>query len=290
MKNLKKKSSEKKSLTIPVSVLILTRNEEKRLPACLDPLRDYSEVIVIDSESADQTIQVARDHNAKTYNFRWNGQYPKKRQWSLENLEIQNDWIFFVDADEIVTDEMNSEITELFEQGPPGKAGYFIESDFALNGQRTRFGYKNTKLVLFNRHYIYFPEVDDLDCPGMGELEGHYQPVLKEEHQDKKIGFLNTRMVHDIKFPTPEWTKKHENYAKWQACVEHKKALPQDPDPMRNLLKNIFRNTPLRPLAAFMQSYFIKRGFLDGVPGYQLAKSRGSYYKKVNKCKKELEI
>jgi glycosyltransferase involved in cell wall biosynthesis len=92
-------------MSIPVSVIIVTKNEEKRLGACLEALSlgHFDDVWVVDSQSGDGTCAIAAQHGARVEDYVWNGKYPKKRGWCLEYLELAHDWVFFVDADEIVS-------------------------------------------------------------------------------------------------------------------------------------------------------------------------------------------
>lgn len=93
---------------IPVSVVIPVRNEEKNLPRCLSLLKDFSEVIVVDSHSIDKTPQIVREYGCRLIDFSWNGRFPKKRNWVLRNVELKNSWVLFLDADELVTDDFIS--------------------------------------------------------------------------------------------------------------------------------------------------------------------------------------
>src|SRR5271166_3516964 len=88
---------------LPVSVIIAARNEAKNLPRCLQALRDVGEVYVIDSQSTDDTVEIARSHGAQVVQFHYQGGWPKKRQWALDTLPIAHDWILLLDADEVLT-------------------------------------------------------------------------------------------------------------------------------------------------------------------------------------------
>src|SRR5688572_10660432 len=137
---------------IPVSVLIATRNEARNLSHCLEALGDFDEIIVIDSDSADGTTTIARQNHVKVVDYEWNGLYPKKRQWCLDNLTLKHDWVFFVDADEIVTPELAAEIHSL----DFGAAGYFVKGRYVWKGKPLKYGLQNNKLCLFNRKKIEF--------------------------------------------------------------------------------------------------------------------------------------
>ncbi len=267
-------------MSIPVTAIIITKNEEKRLPDCLRALAEFQEILVVDSASRDKTAEVALAHGARVVAFTWNGQYPKKRQWTLENAAIKTDWILFVDADEIVTPALVHEIAALFAE-QPACAGYFIEGRYRAGGKLLNFGIRNRKIVLFNRHAFAFPVVDDLDIPGMGEIEGHYQPLPLL--QDARIGGLASFMIHDALDDARAWAFRHEKYARWEAGMNRKDAWPEDPVAWRQKAKAGLRRAKFRPEIMYLVSYIAKAGFLDGKRGLEFAKSRYRYYDMIRK-------
>jgi glycosyltransferase involved in cell wall biosynthesis len=260
---------------IRVSVLIVTLNEEERLPNCLAALQDFDEIIVIDSGSTDKTVEIAKSFGANVETFNWNGKYPKKRQWCLDNLDIKNEYIFFVDADEIVTPELIQEIRTL----DFSAAGYFIRGKYIWNNKRLHYGLKNNKLMLFNRNKIGFPVVDDLDIDGMGEIEGHYQPIFRAGVSRETIYQLKAPLIHDA---YEGWEKRHKRYAVWESAMIRHNAYPAEVNAWREWSKGVFRNMPFRGFVAFIHSYIFKLGFLDGRAGFDFALSRMWYYKIVS--------
>ena len=87
---------------IPVTVVVPVKNEEPNMVRCLDRLTGFDQVMVIDSKSTDKTAQIALEYGAEVHQFDWNGQFPKKRNWVLRNLNIKNEWVLFLDADEYI--------------------------------------------------------------------------------------------------------------------------------------------------------------------------------------------
>ncbi len=260
---------------IPVSVIVVTKNEAARIGRCLAALSAFDEVVVVDSSSSDETAALAEQLGAVVVPFIWNGLYPKKRQWCLDHLSLKHDWVFFVDADEVVTHDLVAEIRALFKRGPQA-AGYFVKGRYVLNGRTLRHGLQNNKLCLFDRRCLSFPVVDDLDLPGMGEVEGHYQPVLTAPG---KLGRLNAPLLH---FAYDErWDERHMRYAAWERGMNAKKAWPRDPANSREILKRVFRALPGRGIAAFLHCYIVKRGFLEGRAGLWFAASRMRYYRMI---------
>ena len=266
---------------IPVSVIITTRNEEGNIARCLNALSNFDEVIVVDSNSNDRTCMIASDLGARIESFSWNGSYPKKRQWSLDHIETRHNMIFFVDADEVLTSRLVDEIKSVTDTSC---AGYFVKGRYIWNGRALKHGLQNNKLVLFNRYKVEFPVVDDLDIAGMGEMEGHYQPVLKKKFAGEVLGQLVEPLLHYA--DNDNWHKRLKRYAHWEAEMIKRHAYPRDPSAVREFLKQMFRSMPFRPLIAFAHSYILKRGFLGGRAGFEFAKSRYTYYRMVSNALK----
>lgn len=273
---------------IPVTAIVATKNEEVAISRCLSALRDFDEVVVVDSGSVDKTVAIARQWGARIVSFVWDGRYPKKRQWSLDRLDLRNDWVMFVDADEVVTRDLAHEIRLIFHFGPEC-AGYFIDGLYVWRGKVLRHGLRNSKLALFDRRRIAFPKVEDLDIPGMGEMEGHYQPVLKDAYCSDTIGRIDAPMLHYAAPNREEWDRRHERYAMWEAGMNVRDAWPEDPVVWRQRLKMLFRAIPLRAVAAFLHSYVLKRGFLDGREGFDFARARAGYYRLIDRQTKTLK-
>lgn len=272
---------------IPVSVIVVTKNEERNIARCLGAIQGFSEVIVVDSNSTDQTKEIAQAHSARVLNFDWNGQYPKKRQYCLDTLDLQNDWVFWVDADEVLTPQMIDEIRKLFTQRRE-EAGFFVRGQYVWQGKRLRFGLRNNKIALMHKGRMAFPVVDDLDVEGMGEIEGHYQPVLKEGHEDHVIGQAQAPLIHYAQSDPASWESRHERYARWESEMTKRGSWPKDPVWWREQTKKSLRTSFLRPYAMFSHSFILKKGFLDRKEGYDFAKSRMNYAKKILRHQKSL--
>ena len=270
---------------LPISVIIATKNEENNLPNCLAALQGFGQIIVHDSYSQDNTAKIAKSYGAFYIPFAWNGTYPKKRQYCLDlhSLEIKYDWVFFVDADEIVTPELISELNYIFQhKKSQSTCGYFVKGQYIWNNKKLHFGMQNNKIALFNRHLMEFPVVDDLNIPGMGEIEGHYQPIKKPQAKNYKIKQLNEPLLHNAYTNPKAWQERHEHYAQWEDEMDRQKSWPNEDNHTRQILKQIFKACPPRIKAsiAFVHCYIIKLGFLDGKPGFAFARARAKYYQR----------
>ncbi|CAK0779387.1 (heptosyl)LPS beta-1,4-glucosyltransferase [Azospirillaceae bacterium] len=269
-------------MKIPVSVVILTRNEAANMAASLSGLDRFAEVFVVDSESDDGTPDIASSWGAHVVDFRWNGRYPKKKQWSLDSLPFSCDRVFFLDADERATPSLIDEIAALFaEDAAPLCAGYFVEGRHHFLGKALRFGQRNFKLALVDRRRAHFPEIPDLDVSAMWEVEGHYQPVV-----EGPVGRLRGCVEHADNKPLYDWFARHNRYSDWEAALradDRMEALiAQEGAMRRRWLKRLFARLPARPLAAFLYGYIWKLGFLDGAAGFHFALARAFYYWQID--------
>ena len=95
---------------LPVTAIVPVRNEAKNLPRCLQSLSEVGEVIVVDSQSTDATVEVAREFGAQVVQFHYQGGWPEKRQWAMDTLPLAHDWVLLLDADEVLTPELTAEI------------------------------------------------------------------------------------------------------------------------------------------------------------------------------------
>lgn len=264
--------------TIPVAVIVCTRNEAANIGPCLAALARFDQVLVADSDSTDGTAAIARRHGATVVPFRWDGRFPKKKEWCLTHLPLRHDWVLYVDADEVVTPALADEIAALMARGPR-HAGYFVEGRYVFLGRVLRFGHRNRKLALVDRRRTRWPRCDDLAVAGGWEVEGHYQPVVAGP-----VGRLRRPMLHWDRKPLGAWFDRHARYADWEATLRANgalAALAATDTPLRRRLKAAFAACPCKGLAAFLHSYVLRLGVLDGAPGFHFALARGFYYWQV---------
>ncbi len=270
---------------IPVSVLVQTKNEEVGIRACLEGLTDFDEVVVVDSNSKDATVSLAERMGIRVVNFTWNGRYPKKKQWQLENVSVRNAWVLFMDADETPSAELLAELRKWVSDGFLEKyAAVDIDLDYVFAGRVLSHGHRVTKRALVRVGQVEFPVVDDLGAPGMGELEGHYQPVASGQ-----VARARGRILHNDLDPVSSWFARHNKYSDWEAYLRTRASLKEEIRKRRTLKGRVFDAVPFKPAIFFVYAYLLRGGFRDGRAGFDYAFALSTYYWQIGLKTRELE-
>ncbi len=274
-------------MDIDISAIVMTRNEAKNIAKCLNSLRGIDQIFVVDSESTDGTQDIAGNLGATVVDFCWDGNYPKKKQWCLDNLPFAHDWVFYVDADEEATPELIAEIAQELASPSPA-TGYFVGYDYVFLGKTLKHGQRVFKLVMFDRHHGHFDPVDDLQAENMWEVEGHYQPRI-----DGRTARIYSPMLHNDHDSLYHYFDRHNRYSDWEAVVRSGSSLTgvhESQVGKRTLLKRVFDPLPLKAPAAFFYTYVIRGGFRDGRAGFQYAVAKAFYYWQIELKISELKI
>lgn len=267
-----------------ISVIILTKNEEEGLATTLRAVQDFDDVIVVDSSSEDRTVDIAREHGARVVNFTWNNRYPKKKQWSLDHAGAKNRWVLLLDADEYPSDALLAELRSLAPRlGSSPNGAYDIHLRYRFAGRLLKFGHVVTKRSLLHSGRARFPEIGDLEAPGIREVEGHYQPV-----SSSPISSLSGRIVHDDRDPVTSWFARHNRYSDWEAHLALDRELKRDVASKRTLKGRLFDSVPFKPLAFFTYAFLLRGGFLDGRAGFDYAVALSTYYWQIGVKQREL--
>jgi glycosyltransferase involved in cell wall biosynthesis len=254
---------------LPVSVIIAVRDEAKNLPRCLQALRDVGEVYVIDSQSTDETVEIARSHGAQVVQFHYQGGWPKKRQWAMNSLPIAHDWILLLDADEVLTPELSEEIRAAIQN--PAIAGYSILLRTCFLGRVLRHGDVGLwKLSLFRRGKgQYECRLKDQDA-SMADMEVHEHVVV-----EGATASLRNPLIHYTVESLSRYIRKHDEYSNWESHVLLERGEDKELPPSllgtqaqrRRWLKRKLFTVPGSPVLLFLYRYVLRFGFLDGAPG-----------------------
>lgn len=269
---------------IPISVIIPAKNEEANLPACLSSVQRADEVFVVDSQSTDKSIEIAKTYGANVVQFNFNGRWPKKKNWSLDNLPFRNEWILIVDCDERITPELWDEIAAAIQNSE--NEGYYLNRRVFFMGKWIRHGgkYPDWNLRLFKHKNGRYENLGTEEIRNTGDNEVHEHVVLPG-----KIGYLNNDMLHEDFRDLFHWLERHNRYSNWEARVYYNILAGKDDNgtigaslfgdavQRKRFLKKIWVRLPFKPLLRFVLFYFIQRGFLDGKAGYIYARLLSQY-------------
>ena len=266
----------------PISILIPTKNEAGNLPACLASCAFCDDVVVVDSSSTDGTQSVATRAGARVVDFRWDGRFPKKKNWALANVDFKNDWVFILDADERITPELAAEMTTLAASGGADRpVGYYVNRRFwFLDGWLNHCGYYPSWNLRFFRHRLgrYEKPAGEGDT-GSGDNEIHEHVQL-----EGAAGYLRGEMEHYAFPDITTWVEKHNRYSNWEARQQLAGAgAPSelaglDPGLARKRrLRRLGWALPFRPTLRFLYHYFWRAGLLDGYRGYIFCRLMAHY-------------
>lgn len=255
---------------LQLSILIPTKNEELNIGACLDQLKDWvNEIVVIDSQSTDNTINIAKSYGAEVIQFYYKGGWPKKRQWALDNYKFRNKWILLLDADEILTKESKKEIENAIVQNIYD--GYYLWFRLEFLGRvlkRSDPGLR--KLSLFKLGIGKFEKRLEDQNITMACIEQHEHVIVNGNVGTIK-SFINHRNVNNLS----RFIIKHDEGSNYESRV-HIEGGTTDlverfwgskEERRRYIKKRLIRN-PFAPFAFFLYLYVFKLGFLEGYPGF----------------------
>jgi len=260
---------------VPVSVLIPAKNEEANLPACLTSVARADEIFVVDSQSRDRSIEIAETMGAKVVQFHFNGSWPKKKNWSLENLPFRNEWVLIVDCDERITPALWDEIATAINH--PDYEGYYINRRVYFLGKWIRHGgkYPDWNLRLFKHQKGRYENLGTEGIPNTGDNEVHEHVILKGA-----VGYLKADMDHIDFRDIYHWLERHNRYSNWEARVYLNMLTGRDESDtiganlfgdavqQKRFLRKVWVWFPFKPTLRFIIFYFIRLGFLDGKAGY----------------------
>jgi glycosyltransferase involved in cell wall biosynthesis len=229
---------------IPLTVLILTRDEEANITRTIAALPDVTEIVVVDSLSTDGTVALAAVASSKVRIV----SHPfdsHTAQWNFGLDQVQTEWVLTLDADYELSPELRAEIVAL--NPPDDVSGYSADFIYRIYGHSLRGSSYPPRVVLFRVRQARY--VDD----------GHTQ-LLKT---NGRLGRLSGRIYHDDRKPLSHWLRAQDDYAKLEA--RHLRALPIGQLSRQDKLRRaIFFAAP----AIFLYLMFVRGLVLDGWPGW----------------------
>ena len=279
--------SQQSDTRVPLSVLVPVRNEAANLRGCLASVSFADEVVVVDSASPDGTPAIAEAAGARIVQFVWNGQFPRKKNWALENIPWQHEWVLIVDADERITPELEREIRQAIRRADVD--GFYLNRRFwFLDGWIKHCGYfPSWNLRLFRHRLGRYEQIEINDNALSGDNEVHEHVLLSG-----RVEYLQAPMEHYAFPDIATFVEKHNRYSTWEAAPSSKaneltaeRTLRATPFgtvvERKRWLKKLAMRSPFRPSLRFFYHYVWKQGFRDGYRGWLLCRLLAWYERMI---------
>lgn len=260
-------SIENNKPALPVTVIVLTFNEEKNIGDCLESIQHITdEIFVVDSGSTDSTLSIARKYPVQIVENTFEN-YSQQRNWALDNLPISHEWVMHLDADHRMTEELFNNLRNWFAQIIPEDLNGFLIS------RRTIF---MGKWIRFGGHYPVYHAILFRKNKGRCEEKVYDQHFIVEGRVQKIKGDI----INVFDDPLERFTERHNRWSSLEA-VELSSGGPAETVHLvsadmtgnsiqkRRYLKSVYERFPLfvRPFVYFIIRYFFRLGFLDGRRG-----------------------
>lgn len=243
-----------------LSVIIITKNEEKNLPECLASARFADQIVVVDSNSTDATPAIASSFGAEVFTHEFQGYGPQK---NVALDRANGDWVFSLDADERVPETLRDEICAVM-QSPIAADGYQVARRNHVGDEWIRHGgwYPDYVLRLFRREKGRFNE----------------RVVHESVHVKGKVAYLPSALLHYPCQDLMDFRARQMRYAQQSAG-----------EMAQSGRRARWTDLHLRPWATFLRMYMLRAGFLDGATGWALARIYKDYthakYKELRKLR-----
>jgi glycosyltransferase involved in cell wall biosynthesis len=280
----------------PVTVLIAARNEEVNIARCLSSVSAAARVLVIDSQSSDRTAAISLEWGAEVHQFHYQGGYPKKRQWALDHIPIDTEWIFLLDADEVVPEDLWEEISKSIGRKDSPDA-FLIAKKFHFLGKRFRFGgFSHAAVLLFRKGKARF---ENLFASRSGQdMEVHERLLVKGS-----IGKLKTGLIHQDFKGLEAYIARHNSYSTWEAEQRWnylktgtwgkesvKPRLFGNTQERRRRLKELMLHFPCEAPLWFGYHFLLRLGFLEGRAGLIASQLRARHFSQARAKLYELQL
>lgn len=226
-----------------ISAVVLVKNQADVLERCLKSLSWCQEIVVIDDNSSDESAKIAQDLNAKVFKHSLNNDFSRQRNYALG--KVTQDWVFFVDADEVVSKELAQEVYQQTTQFLSPFNGFFLKRTDYMWGRKIRFGEAGS------HKFLRIARVEK------GKWVG-------KVHEVWEVSGSKSELKNPLKhFP-------HPNVKEFLAEINYYSTLRAE-DLYARRVQSSFWRILLMPPGKFVYNYIFRLGFLDGMPGIIIA-------------------
>lgn len=241
-------------MSVLLSIVIIAKNEEKRIKECIESVYGWAdEIIVVDDNSADNTVKIARNYTDKIFTQKM---VLEGKQRNFGASKAGHDWVMVLDCDERVTEELKKEIENVLHSDNGDNVAFWIpQVNFFGESQLKYGGWSNPHLRLYNRNYVRWVEADyDVVHPGIDITPG------------KKGRNLKASLIHYNFANVEDFVRKVNRQTTLEAVKWHLS------NRNMGLGKALFRT-----FDRFMRRYIGKKGYKDGYYGFVAAVLSGLY-------------
>ncbi|MFH1868868.1 MAG: glycosyltransferase family 2 protein [Candidatus Omnitrophota bacterium] len=258
---------------IPISVIIITKDEEQNIKECLESVKWADEIFIVDSGSIDKTLEIAKSYTEKISYHRFEN-FAQQRNWAQDKLPIKNEWVFHLDADERASDELKDELKKAFSHSP--------DADGFMMSRRTMF---RGRWIRHGGHYpVYHLRIFKKD-KGRSEQRLYDQNYIVSG----RVSIISADIINIINPDLESWKQRHKRWSVLEAeeVLLNKErvmniGLEGSPIEKRNWFRyRIYYKMPLfiRSFVYFFYRYILKMGFLDGREGLTFHFWQGLWYR-----------
>ena len=261
---------------IPVSVVVLCRNEAANLPRCLAAARACAETVLVDDGSDDGSPAVAAAAGARVVAHPMES-FAAQRNWAMAEAGLRCDWALHLDADEALTPAALAEIRARLSALTPDRVG-FIARRVMLDGRWLR---RSADYPVFVARLVH-------RAGPRFVMRGHGETV--EAPPETAVYFQEPMLHFPFSRGWDDWRARHRRYAAAEAArlaaggsrAPWRDALSPDPARRRRAWRALSYRLPGRPLLRFLYGYFVRAGFLDGRPGFRFCRAMAWYEARID--------
>jgi len=224
-----------------ISAVIITKNEEENIRRCLESLKWVDEIVIVDGESDDKTVEIAKSYGAKIISHPFKGDFGLER--NIGNLNAEGEWILALDADEVMPQETRRRIEDVINNGTNADAFNVLRKQYFL-GRFMQYGGRYHRIINFFKK-------------SKTQFEG------KVHHLVKVDGIVEDADFYIEHYPfnsISQFITKHNRYTDYEAKELYETF-------GKNKLQEIKYNITIRSIKLFLKTYLKKQGYRDGLHG-----------------------
>lgn len=283
-KNLIATDSKPETASLPLSIVILAKNEENNIARCVDALRWCNDVIVVDDQSTDKTAEIAKACGAQVVQHKFES-FAKQRNWTMREGIAKHAWVLHLDADEVLTPGFRDEVIRKVLNADNHVVAFTLCRKTMMDNRWLRFsdGFPVWIMRIVRNGVVEFQD------SGHGEVAVPHVAGTIDRIREPILHYPFSKGLED-------WINRHNRYSTREALLEasHQavsvsSVFSIDRAKRRLAIRNLARRTGLRGVLRFFYQYVLTLGFLDGRRGLKFCALMSTYEWWISEKRRELE-